>query len=245
MSKSESEMRSQRQMAAAAKVLDAILTSSGPVDLCRQIVHSQYVPEATRGCELFYLDSKSVLRSIASYGIGVGQTDGISAWDNSPMSEAIREKRLVTGAIVSNGTEVAVVALPFITNGVPVGLVAIVVEDKGYKVQITDEMSELFFKLGAFYLESLDFGNVINGTGSMAISPEDLTSRQLNILSHIENGLVNLEIAKILMLSESTIRQETVRIYRALGVGNRQEAVKKAKALGLLTRKNAHQPAGH
>jgi DNA-binding CsgD family transcriptional regulator len=245
MSKSESEMRSQRQMATAAKVLDAILTSSGPVDLCRQIVHSQYVPEATRGCELFYLDSKSVLRSIASYGIGVGQTDGISAWDNSPMSEAIREKRLVTGAIVSNGTEVAVVALPFITNGVPVGLVAIVVEDKGYKVQITDEMSELFFKLGAFYLESLDFGNVINGTGSMAISPEDLTSRQLNILSHIENGLVNLEIAKILMLSESTIRQETVRIYRALGVGNRQEAVKKAKALGLLTRKNAHQPAGN
>jgi DNA-binding NarL/FixJ family response regulator len=57
---------------------------------------------------------------------------------------------------------------------------------------------------------------------------------QLIILSRIQDGLVNLEIAKDLMLSESTIRQETVRIYRALGVGNRQEAVKKARALGLL-----------
>jgi ATP/maltotriose-dependent transcriptional regulator MalT len=56
-------------------------------------------------------------------------------------------------------------------------------------------------------------------------------------LSHIELGHVNLEIAKVLMLSESTIRQETVKIYRALGVGNRQEAVRKAKALGLLPKR--------
>jgi DNA-binding NarL/FixJ family response regulator len=67
---------------------------------------------------------------------------------------------------------------------------------------------------------------MINGPGQVPASPEDLTGRQLRILSHIQDGLVNLEIAKELMLSESTIRQETVRIYRALGVGNRQEAVK-------------------
>jgi ATP/maltotriose-dependent transcriptional regulator MalT len=59
----------------------------------------------------------------------------------------------------------------------------------------------------------------------------------LIILGRIQEGLVNLEIAKDLMLSESTIRQETVRIYRALGVGNRQEAVKKARALGVLAKK--------
>jgi LuxR family maltose regulon positive regulatory protein len=103
---------------------------------------------------------------------------------------------------------------------------------------MSDEMANLFLKLGAFYLESLDFGNMSNGTGTISVNPEDLTTRQMSILGHIENGLVNLEIAKILMLSESTIRQETVRIYRALGVGNRQEAVKKARALGLLSKKS-------
>jgi DNA-binding NarL/FixJ family response regulator len=76
-----------------------------------------------------------------------------------------------------------------------------------------------------------------NGHTLAAVGPEDLTTRQLTILSHIETGLVNLEIAKILMLSESTIRQETVKIYRALDVGNRQEAVRKAKSLGLLPKR--------
>jgi DNA-binding NarL/FixJ family response regulator len=104
---------------------------------------------------------------------------------------------------------------------------AVVIEERTYELQTLQLASELFFKLGAFYLESLNLGNtMISGAGPAPASPEDLTARQLTILSHIQDGLVNLEIAKELMLSESTIRQETVRIYRALGVGNRQEAVK-------------------
>ena len=238
MTKSDLEMREQRQLVAAGKVLESILSSTGPADLCRQIVHSSFVPESTRGCELFYLDSKSVLRPIASYGLGSGQNKDLSAWDDSPLSKAIREKRLVTGPVVADGIDLSVIALPFVSNGVPIGLVSIVLEEKGYKIAISEEMADLFLKLGAFYIESLDFGNMSNGTGSIAVNPEDLTTRQMTILGHIQNGLVNLEIAKILMLSESTIRQETVRIYRALGAGNRQEAVKKARALGLLPKKS-------
>jgi DNA-binding CsgD family transcriptional regulator len=239
MTKSDVDMRAQRQLVAAGKVLESILSSTGPADLCRQIVHSSFVPESTRGCELFYLDSKSVLRPIASYGLGSGQNKDLSAWDDSPLSKAIREKRLVTGPVVSDNMELSVIALPFVSNGVPIGLVSIALEDKDYKIAISEEMADLFLKLGAFYIESLDFGNMSNGTGSIAVNPEDLTTRQMTILGHIQNGLVNIEIAKILMLSESTIRQETVRIYRALGAGNRQEAVKKARALGLLPKKSA------
>jgi DNA-binding NarL/FixJ family response regulator len=65
---------------------------------------------------------------------------------------------------------------------------------------------------------------------------EDLTSRQIKILELMAEGMVNVEIARELMLSESTIRQETVRIYRALGVPNRGEAAKKGKVLGLIKR---------
>ena len=96
----------------------------------------------------------------------------------------------------------------------------------------------MFFKLGAFYLESLDVGNMAQSTGALSVNPEDLTARQMTILGHIVAGLVNTEIAQLLMLSESTIRQETVRIYRALGVGNLKEAAKKAKALGLLAKRS-------
>jgi DNA-binding CsgD family transcriptional regulator len=170
--------------------------------------------------------------------LGAGQSKDLSAWDDSPLSEAIREKRPVTGPIFADGIELSVIAVPFVANGVPVGLASLVVEEMDYKINLADEMANLFLKLGAFYLEGLDFGNMSNGTGAISVNPEDLTTRQMSILGHIANELVNLEIAKILMLSESTIRQETVRIYRALGVGNRQEAVKKARALGLLTKKS-------
>jgi DNA-binding NarL/FixJ family response regulator len=40
------------------------------------------------------------------------------------------------------------------------------------------------------------------------------------------------------MLSESTIRQETVKIYKALGVSNRTEAASKAGALGLIPKQH-------
>jgi DNA-binding CsgD family transcriptional regulator len=226
------------QLFAASHALDVILSSTDPADLCRQIVHSDYVPASTRGCEIFYLDGKSVLRSVGSYGVSASQKVGLSAWDDSPLSKAIREKRLVVGPIDPKEIEIVVIAIPFVTHGVPVGLMAVVIEDKNYEIQSLQEASELFFKLGAFYLESLDLGNTSHsGTRPIPTSPDDLSARQLVILGHIQDGQVNLEIAKELMLSESTIRQETVRIYRALGVGNRHEAVKRANVLGILSKR--------
>jgi DNA-binding NarL/FixJ family response regulator len=154
------------------------------------------------------------------------------------LSEAIRKKRLVAGPIDFLGEELDVIAIPFVTHGAPVGLLAVVIEDKNYHIQALQEASELLFKLGAFYLESLDLGNTMNSEiRPTPATAEDLSPRQLTILSHIQHGLVNLEIAKALMLSESTIRQETVRIYRALGVGNRHEAVKMAQTLGLINKR--------
>jgi DNA-binding CsgD family transcriptional regulator len=225
----------QMQLQATSLALDMILSSTDPADLCRQTVHSDLLPASTRGCEIFYLDGKSILRSVGSYGMTTGQNEEVSAWDASPMSEAIREKRLVVGKLEHLGLEFEVIALPFITHGVPTGLMALVLEERHHELRELQMASEMFFKLGAFYLESLDLGNSMKGgIGQAPESPEDLSARQLKILSHIQDGLVNLEIAKELMLSESTIRQETVRIYRALGVGNRHEAVKKARVLGLI-----------
>ena len=227
------------QIASLSKALDAILSSNGPVDLCRQIVHAGFAEGMARGCALYYLDNKSSIKPIASYGQVIEIYEDLSAWDESPLSEAVREKTAVTGVISSEGREFCVLAIALASNGVPHGLVALVIDDLNFQVDLSEELTTVISKLGAFYLESLDFGNISNGKFSSIANPDELTSRQLTILGHIEQGLVNLEIAKLLMLSESTIRQETVRIYRALGVGNRQEAVKKAKSLGILPKKIA------
>ena len=239
MASSSVGLTSDEQVLALGQALDAVLASTGPTDLCRQIVHAGFVNGLTRGCALYFLDNKSVLKSVASYGLTLEGSQGLSAWDNSPLSEAVREKVVSFGQTIIEGSALSVMAIPFIANGVPRGLVALIVDQPTFKVEFPQEFTQLVSKLGAFYLDTLDFGAFSNGNGLSITNPEDLTTRQTAILGHIETGLVNFEIAKILMLSESTIRQETVKIYRALGVGNRQEAVKKAKALGLLPKRTS------
>ena len=216
------------------KVLDTILTSREPSDLCRQIVHGDYVPESTVGASIFYLDGASLLRPVASYGKNPVWPNSFSAWDYHPPSESVRKRVITAGPMTSDDLELMVVALPLISNNMPCGAMVLALEDLSFKIEIVDEVLDLYFKLGAFYLESLNLGNLARSASSNPTTTEDLTSRQLTILAHMSNEHVNHEIAKILMLSESTIRQDTVRIYRTLGVGNRQDAVKKARSLGLI-----------
>ena len=132
-------------------------------------------------------------------------------------------------------------AVPLIANGSPRGVVALILDQPDLKVDFPDEFFQMLSKLGSLYLDTLDYGQISPTESPAQAHPDDITARQLIILGHIQSGLVNGMIAKVLMLSESTIRQETVKIYRSLGVGDRLEAVKKAKVLGLLPKRLALQ----
>lgn len=61
-----------------------------------------------------------------------------------------------------------------------------------------------------------------------------LTPRQATVLRLLADNLKNREIAFSIGYSESTVRIETIEIYRKLGVNGRHEAVRVAARLGLL-----------
>lgn len=65
-------------------------------------------------------------------------------------------------------------------------------------------------------------------------APGTLTERQLKILGLMAKGLTNSQISKRVGFSESTVRQETMAIYRYFGVGGRREAVRLAGMRGML-----------
>lgn len=65
-------------------------------------------------------------------------------------------------------------------------------------------------------------------------APEQLTDRQVRILGLMAKGLTNSQISKRVGFSESTVRQETMAIYRYFGVGGRREAVRLAGMRGML-----------
>jgi DNA-binding NarL/FixJ family response regulator len=56
----------------------------------------------------------------------------------------------------------------------------------------------------------------------------------MQTLIDMAHGKTNLVIAQEMILSESSIKQESVKIFRAMGVGTRQQAVLKARTLWLL-----------
>ncbi len=65
-------------------------------------------------------------------------------------------------------------------------------------------------------------------------TPTALSERQARILGLMAKGLTNSQISKRVGFSESTVRQETMAIYRYFGVGGRREAVRLAGMRGML-----------
>lgn len=63
---------------------------------------------------------------------------------------------------------------------------------------------------------------------------KELTARQLRVLSLMAKGMTNGQIARVLAFSESTVRQETMAIYRNLQVKGRAEAIDFGRTHGLI-----------
>lgn len=72
-------------------------------------------------------------------------------------------------------------------------------------------------------------------TAGIARSPEQLTERQSAILSRMATGQTNAQIARDIGFSESTVRQETMAIYRYLGATGRHDATRLAAERGLIS----------
>ncbi len=92
---------------------------------------------------------------------------------------------------------------------------------------------------GGFPLTSLSLvegGGLEEGTNhsQRKPAPGQLSERQMRILGLMAKGLTNSQISKRVGFSESTVRQETMAIYRYFGVGGRREAVRLAGMRGML-----------
>ena len=228
------------EIGSVESVLDALVKSESIADFCRAIVHSEFTQNSVQGCHFYSLDSESHLNPVSGYGRTYLDTEiALSAWDDDPLAECIRKKEFALQN-PSREPDKGVLAIPLLKDSIPVGALALVL-DAGVKgTPIHENLIPILSKLGTYCLTAFSGSNNPSignySTQSREANGEDLTSRQIKILDLMAEGMVNVEIARELMLSESTIRQETVRIYRALGVPNRSEAAKKGRALGLIKR---------
>jgi len=63
----------------------------------------------------------------------------------------------------------------------------------------------------------------------MSRPTEALSAREIEILQALETGASNRELAKMLFISEATVKTHLVHIYQKLGVGTRTAAITEAR----------------
>lgn len=208
----------------------AFTNSNDSYELCRHLVHSNFADSNPTGAILLAVDQRGQLRTIASYGDAAEVPKDLSLWDAHPLAQAVQTKTFARVEV--GGAEVAVV--PFIKQSAPVGAIVLSVGTEVEFSDIREVASRILSQLGAFYLDVN--GLHVRQAGTDTEVSNELSERQLTVLTMMALGQTNAEISRGMLLSESTIRQETVRIYRSLGVSSRSEASKKGKALGLISR---------
>jgi len=95
-------------------------------------------------------------------------------------------------------------------------------------VTLYSALSSLYFSHSKFF--SLEQTK----TGEGVANAPTMSDRQIQILQGMVDGKTNHELATDLGFSVSTIRHETMAIFRALGVSDRKEAAKAAQQMELI-----------
>jgi DNA-binding CsgD family transcriptional regulator len=219
--------------------IEILSQSTNAQDLCRRIAHAEFMDGFCHGVAVYLLDRKSMLIEVASYGRAFDfGTAGISTWDDNVMSHAVRSRKIVEEQAV----DVTLYALPIELSGVTTGAFLFTLAEKVPTPVFSRQVTSMLANLGGLFMDSKGLtlketvANAQNEEHLTSISVQELTSRQLKILELVADGLTNAAIARLVLLSESTVRQETIRIFRVLQCHSRTEAIVKARAIGLLPR---------
>ncbi len=213
----------------------ALNAATNPNAFCKNLVHGLLIQEQAFAAHLLFLGDNSRIQVLGAYGYGDRETTELesSVWSDSPAAQAIRNKKSL-GFEGENsdgsGSPSYHVVIPFLDSNVPVGCLGLEFA-KPYSDDIIGEVFQGLFNLtgiaalNRFANREKPAVEEFAARAQQVPAPElVLSKRQLVVLSGMREELSNAQIAEQLHLSESSIKQETVRLFRALGVKNRAEA---------------------
>ena len=171
---------------------------------------------------------------MGGYGINPLDHDAVfSQFDESLFARALESGRYERESFDAKHD---IQVCPALKAGVPNGALLSILKPgvgagEAFEMRTFQEFA-YYLALGTFIASS---GFSAQEIAARAPTNEALSERQLVILQGIAEGKTNLRISKELMLSESAIKQENVKIFRSLGVANRRQAAQKASAMGMLS----------
>lgn len=212
----------------------ALAASGSAREFCEKLVHNARLGEFIHSAAIYRFDGKQTLHIHDSYGKDSAELSvTIDLWGDDLRAQAVRSRAPETISATAPKGYVHR-TIPIAQDGAPTGLLLLTVTEN-YEWDKTD--NEIGVTIGMLLTKMLELWNASgnkNGKRVESLSIEDLTSRQIRILNLIAEGMTNAEISRQVLLSESSVRQETIKIYRALGVSGRREAMLRGRDLGLV-----------
>lgn len=228
-------------------------------DIAQHLVLTLTPRHGTKAALIGECHPDGTLSALGAFGLVPTITEPltqVSLWDSSPLSDAIRTGRPVLcsrrgeaaarypSLTVLRAVDDPTLAWPLALPSQLVGGMQLFFH-KGLEAQAVQRDLTGIGAVLALYVSLLRLGPTqpaphedprrSPSPSRKSAEPQSLSNRQRAILHQVAGGRTNAQIARALGFSESTIRQETIAIYRALGVSDRHAAVRQARANGLLT----------
>ena len=222
------------EMNQTVRMIGLFGASSNGNELCRRLAADELFGAGTHGTQLFALTNSGRWQLLGSYGKLAYPDGNHTQFDDNLMTLAARSRSVEASSIELDGQPFDVVSCVLLRDGLPVGALVRVSVVGSYTFNPTNGTLKAIQDSGGLFLDSIGYRTVASAPEVKDASPDDMTARQVQILIEMAHGKTNLVIAQEMILSESTIKQESVKIFRAMGVGTRQQAVLKARTLGLL-----------
>jgi DNA-binding CsgD family transcriptional regulator len=227
----------------ARGLLLAFAISHNASDFCRFITVVALREFQAISAVMVRVEPSQRLRSVGAYGQpkpedSEGSRDKIQL---DLLSRSIREQRLIEIDQLDPKNDQSFVAIPFTPNGEALGALGVTFRTTvsgttlpKAEVELLQLLSELIAvnSLPRMKTTGLLSKLYYDQDGLEGISA--MTARQLQVLDEMAIGKTNGQIARALNVSESTIKQEAVRLFRILGVNSRQRAVAVGKEMGII-----------
>jgi DNA-binding CsgD family transcriptional regulator len=245
---------SEVKTAFAISLLDAVSTSRSFDEFCKQLIQKSLRNYDAIGSVVFLVNLEGHINHIGASGIWqIGQDKPLHTSSKSIISDCVRKdspSRYVSkSTLLANnpkenfeilGAE-SYLFLTLSNNPLTLGLLVIGFLSEKVSQFLDSEEQILICRATESFLSRMN--PITPRTSDTRIpsslpkheeTPTVLTSRQMSIIALMAQGFTNSQIGRQLHLSESSIKQESVRIFRFLGVDNRRDAVEVSNSMNLV-----------
>jgi DNA-binding CsgD family transcriptional regulator len=204
------------------ELVDFVVSLDSHEELCQRLVHDHMFRGKILGARFFKIGSNLELDAETGHGRVIEFQAKHPFWGSAAESIQTKSPQYLIGS------DENWLVVPLFRGTVPIAIIVLSL-DKGLVIEEKILVAaSIVAKFGSLFYFLVPKRRPTSFAASGLPANFSLSDRHHSILKLMSEGLSNRQIGQVLLLSESTVRQENIKIFKHLGVRSRNEAVKQA-----------------